>query len=56
MELQMRAICDGQRTKADVVQQSVDQYRAVYLRTKDQIGVLKAVGFLLHAVQRGVSV
>jgi DNA topoisomerase III len=40
----MKAICDGQRTKNDVVQQSVEQYRAVYLRTKEQIGVLKAVG------------
>jgi DNA topoisomerase III len=46
MELQMKAICDGQRTKDDVVQQSVDQYRAVYLRTKEQIGVLKAVRYM----------
>ena len=43
MELQMRAICEGQRTKHDVVQQSLEQYRAVYLRTKENLGVLKAV-------------
>lgn len=43
MELQMKAICDGQRTRNDVVQHNLDQYRAVYLRTKDQMGVLRAV-------------
>jgi DNA topoisomerase III len=43
MELQMRAICEGQRSKQDVVQQSLDQYRGVYQRTKENLGVLKAV-------------
>jgi DNA topoisomerase-3 len=43
MELQMKAICDGQRSKQEVVQQSLDQYRAVYIRTKDQMGVIIAV-------------
>jgi hypothetical protein len=46
MELQMKAICDGQRTKNDVVQQSLEQYRTVYVRTKNGMGVLKAVSFM----------
>jgi hypothetical protein len=43
MELQMKAICEGHSTKQDVVNQSLEQYRAVYTRTRQQIGVLKAV-------------
>jgi DNA topoisomerase-3 len=43
MELQMKAICDGQRSKEDVVQQSLEQYRAVYIRTKEQMNVIIAV-------------
>jgi DNA topoisomerase-3 len=43
MELQMKAICQGQTTKNVVVQQSLEQYRFAYARTKDQMGVLKAV-------------
>ena len=44
----MRAICEGQRTKHDVVQQSLEQYRAVYLRTKENLGILKAVSSGAH--------
>jgi DNA topoisomerase-3 len=43
MELQMKAICEGQRTRNEVVQQSLEQYRFAYAKTKDQMGVLKAV-------------
>jgi hypothetical protein len=43
MELHMKAICDGQRSKEDVVEQSLEQYRAVYIRTKDQMNVIIAV-------------
>lgn len=39
----MKAICDGQRTRNDVVQQSLDQYRFAYNRTRDQMNILKAV-------------
>ncbi|KAK3079065.1 hypothetical protein LTS18_005839 [Coniosporium uncinatum] len=41
MELQMKAICEGRSTKADVVHQSLEQYREVFIRTNQQIGVLK---------------
>jgi DNA topoisomerase-3 len=43
MEAQMKAICDGRTTRNDVVQQNLEQYRAVFNRTAQQINVLKSV-------------
>lgn len=43
MEVQMKAICEGRSTRNDVVQQNLEQYRAVFNRTSQQISVLKAV-------------
>jgi DNA topoisomerase-3 len=43
MELQMKAICEGRASRGDVVRQSIEQYRAVYVRTREQMGVLKEV-------------
>jgi DNA topoisomerase-3 len=43
MELQMKAICDGTTNRRDVVQQSLEQYRAVFVRTVQQMSVIKAV-------------
>jgi hypothetical protein len=43
MELQMKAICEGTQTRNDVVQRNIEQYRAVFARTSQQMGVLKAV-------------
>jgi hypothetical protein len=39
----MKAICDGQSTRQQVVQQNLDQYRAVFNRTGQNMDVLKAV-------------
>jgi hypothetical protein len=39
----MKAICEGRSTRNDVVQQNLEQYRAVFTRTSQQIHVLKAV-------------
>jgi len=39
----MKAICEGRSTRADVVHQSLEQYREVFIRTNQQIGVLKDV-------------
>lgn len=41
MEVQMKAICEGRTTRNDVVQQNLEQYRAVFNRTVQQINVLK---------------
>lgn len=43
MELQMKAICEGRTTRNEVVQQNLEQYRAVFNRTVQQINVLKSV-------------
>ncbi|KAF1985294.1 prokaryotic type I DNA topoisomerase [Aulographum hederae CBS 113979] len=42
-ELQMRAICEGRSTKNDVVHQELEQYQEVFVKTSQQMGVLKAV-------------
>ncbi|KAF2676149.1 DNA topoisomerase 3-beta [Lentithecium fluviatile CBS 122367] len=42
MEVQMKAICGGRSTRNEVVQQNLEQYRAVFTRTTQQINVLKA--------------
>ncbi|KAF2824637.1 DNA topoisomerase 3-beta [Ophiobolus disseminans] len=42
MEVQMKAICEGRSTRHDVVQQNLEQYRAVFNRTAQQINVLKS--------------
>ncbi|KAF2237177.1 DNA topoisomerase [Viridothelium virens] len=42
MELKLKAICAGTATKNDVVQESLEQYRAVFARTNQQMGMLKA--------------
>ncbi|XP_014554235.1 hypothetical protein COCVIDRAFT_28628 [Bipolaris victoriae FI3] len=42
MEEQMKAICEGRSTRNDVVQQNLEQYRAVFNRTVQQINVLKS--------------
>lgn len=39
----MKAICEGRTTRNDVVQKNLDQYRAVFNRTVQQINVLKSV-------------
>lgn len=43
MELKMKEICAGRKSKQDVVRESVDQYRQVWMRTQNNIGILKDV-------------
>ena len=43
MELKMKAICDGRKTKREVVEETIEQYRAVYTRTQQQLNVLRTV-------------
>lgn len=43
MELKMREICAGTKTRNDFVQETLEQYRAVYVRSQQQVRVLKAV-------------
>lgn len=43
MELQMKAICQGSTTRRAVLEQSIAQYRQVFLQSQEQVGVLKQV-------------
>ena len=43
MELKMKAICEGRKTQREVIEETVEQYRAVYVRTQQRLNVLKAV-------------
>jgi DNA topoisomerase-3 len=40
----MEKICTGERTKGDVINETVEEYREVYMRTKQQFNTLVTVG------------
>lgn len=42
----MKAICAGTKSRSEVVHESLEQYREVFVRTSQQIEVLKAVSQL----------
>jgi DNA topoisomerase-3 len=41
MEVELKAICQGTRSRHDVVQTSLEQYREVYVKTLQGMGVIK---------------
>lgn len=41
MELKMRAICNGLKSKTEVVNESLEQYREVFIKTQREIDALK---------------
>jgi hypothetical protein len=43
MELKMKAICNGQKTKAQVVNETIEQYRGVYAHMQQHPDVLRTV-------------
>jgi hypothetical protein len=43
MELKMKAICNGRTTRAQVVNETIEQYRGVYARMQQHPGVLRTV-------------
>lgn len=52
----MKAICAGTRTSRDVVHESLEKYREVYVRSVTQIEVLKAVSIASYSSAFVVSV
>ncbi|KAH8673636.1 DNA topoisomerase [Xylariales sp. PMI_506] len=42
MELKMKAICEGQKTRQAVLHESISQYRQVYNQSQEKLHVLKA--------------
>ncbi|KAL8837107.1 MAG: hypothetical protein Q9170_002664 [Blastenia crenularia] len=47
MELKMKEICAGTKSRNDFVQETLEQYRDVFVRTQQQVELLKAVRFSL---------
>lgn len=43
MEIKMKEICAGTKTRNDFVQETLEQYRAVFVRTQQQVALLRAV-------------
>jgi len=43
MELKMKEICAGTKSRNDFVQETLEQYRGVFVRTQQQVAVLRAV-------------
>ena len=41
LELKIKAICEGRKTRRDVIHECVEQYQEVFLRTQRNISVLK---------------
>jgi len=39
----MKAICEGRKTRQEVVHETIEQYRAVYLRSQQRLDVLQRV-------------
>lgn len=49
MEVHMKAICDGTKSKNDFIHETLDKYREMYVRTVSRLDVLKAVRPFLPA-------
>lgn len=50
MEIKMREICAGTKTRNDFVHETLEQYREVFMRTQQQVEVLKLVSAALLAI------
>ncbi len=47
MEIKMKEICAGTKSRNDFVNETLEQYTEVFVRTQQQVGVLKAVSHLM---------
>ena len=54
MELSMKDICVGVKTKNDVVHESIEQYREVFITASQQIDVLKNVSHPQQVFERSL--
>jgi DNA topoisomerase-3 len=43
LELRMKAICEGRAARADVLRESLRQYKEVFMESKEKLGMLKSV-------------
>ena len=54
MEIRMKEICAGTKTRHDFVHETLEQYREVFVRTQQQVEVLKAVSDVFY-VSSGID-
>jgi DNA topoisomerase IA len=47
MELKMKAICEGRKSRREVIDETINQYRTVYVRTQQRLNVMKEVNIRL---------
>lgn len=43
----MKAICEGRQTRQEVIAQTIEQYRAVYMQAQQRLNVLRNASFSL---------
>lgn len=55
MELKMKAICEGRTTREAVLQESINQYRQVFLQSQEKLDVLRAVSCAQHVKLKHTS-
>lgn len=53
MEIKMKEICAGTKSRNDFVQETLEQYREVFVRTQQHVEVLKAVSQPIGRCQQG---
>lgn len=53
MELKMKEICAGTKSRNDFVQETLEQYRHVFIRTQQQVELLKAVCGCVPSIASG---
>ena len=44
MEIKMKEICAGRKSRNDMVHETLEQYREAFMRTQQQVEILKSVG------------
>jgi len=43
MEASLKMVCEGQKERADVVKESIEMYRAMFIKTGENVGLLVQV-------------
>ena len=54
LELRMKAICEGRAARADVLRESLRQYKEVFMESKEKLGMLKSVSCIISLNSLGL--
>jgi DNA topoisomerase-3 len=55
LELRMKAICEGRAQCADVLRDSLRQYKDVFMESKEKLGMLKSVSYIISTFQTALG-